>query len=260
MDYEGFKSEILKLSDINLSFYKERQMKRRIDSLIRKNGYERYDDYVNVLRINKELYNEFIDYLTINVSEFYRNPDQWEILKTFIFPLLLKKATRLKIWSTACSTGDEPYTLVMALNEYVPLKDIRIIATDIDSEALKKAQRGAYTEKSLEKLPEAYTKKYFTKEGSVYSIKNEVKDCVCFSRLNLLKDRYPQNCDLIVCRNVLIYFTEEAKNEMYKKFNKALRREGILFLGSTEQIIMYNRYLLSPLKTFFYQKDGELVE
>jgi len=258
MDYEGFKKEIYKLSDINLSYYKEKQMKRRIDSLIRKNGYETYEDYLQLLKTNTERYNEFINYLTINVSEFYRNPEQWEVLKDSIFPVLLKKNNRLKIWSAACSTGDEPYTLVMVLNEHIPLRDIKILATDIDKEALRKAKAGIYSEKSLEKLPRAYIDKYFEKEGSFYIVKDEVKRQVEFSQHNLLKDPYPQNCDLIVCRNVLIYFTEEAKVNIYKNFNRALVREGILFIGSTEQIIMSNHYMLTPMKTFFYMKEGDI--
>lgn len=258
MDYEGFKTEVYKLTDINLSFYKEKQMKRRIDSLIRKNGYELYDDYVKVLRTNQVLFNEFINYLTINVSEFYRNPEQWEVLKKDIFPMLLKKSGKIKIWSAACSTGDEPYTLVMVLNEYVPLKDIKITATDIDKEALRKAKAGVYTEKSLEKLPKLYINKYFNKEGSVFTVKDEVRNQVEFSQHNMLKEAYPTSCDLIVCRNVLIYFTEEAKVNIYTQFNKALKKEGVLFVGSTEQIIMSNRYNFSPLKTFFYMKDGDL--
>ena len=258
MDYEGFKVEVYKLTDINLSLYKEKQMKRRIDSLIRKNGYELYENYLEKLKTDQVFYNEFINYLTINVSEFYRNPDQWEVLKNEIFPSLLEKSGRLKIWSAACSTGDEPYTLVMMLNGYIPLKDIRIIATDIDNEALIKAKTGVYPGKSLENLPKAYIDKYFHKQDNSYKIKEEVRNQVEFSQHNMLKDPYPSSCDLIVCRNVLIYFTDEAKIYVYNQFNKALKVKGILFVGSTEQIIMSNRYSLSPVKTFFYSKEGDL--
>ena len=258
MDYEGFKSEIYKMTDINLSFYKEKQMKRRIDSLIRKNGYENYYDYIKALKSNQSLYNEFINYLTINVSEFYRNPEQWEVLKRDILPILLKKSGSLKIWSAACSTGDEPYTLAMVLNEFIPMKEIRILATDIDNEALRKAKAGAYSQKSVEKLPKIYLEKFFRRDGSVYTIRDEVKNQVEFRQHNLLKDPFPQQCDLIVCRNVLIYFTDEAKDQIYRNLNKALRDEGVLFVGSTEQIIMANKYNFSSLKTFFYQKDGDL--
>ena len=258
MDYEAFKAEIFKMTQINLSYYKEKQMKRRIDSLIKKNGYELYADYVKALKANEVLFNEFINYLTINVSEFYRNPEQWEVLHKEIFPMLLKKSRKLKIWSAACSTGDEPYTLVMVLNNYLPLDEIKIIASDIDKEALRKAKAGIYTEKSLEKLPKAYLDKYFIKSKDLYTVKDEIKNRVEFMQHNMLKEPYPTGCDLIVCRNVLIYFTEEAKSQIYVQFNKSLRSEGILFVGSTEQIIMASKYHFSPLKTFFYEKIKDL--
>ncbi len=259
MDYEGFKEEIFKMTKINLTLYKEKQMKRRIDALIKKNNFDTYKDYVKALKENKDLFKEFINYLTINVSEFYRNPDQWEVLEKEVFPLLLSKNKRIKIWSSACSTGDEPYTLVMVLNKLLPLSSIKILATDIDTGALEKAQNGIYTSKSLENLPREMKDKYFTIVGDSYKIKDEVKNCVEFKQFNLLRDPYPTGMDLIVCRNVLIYFTEEAKNDIYKKFNMSLNPQGILFVGSTEQLIMANKYNFKSLKTFFYIKDADQV-
>lgn len=258
MEYEGFKKEIFGMTGINLSFYKEKQMKRRIDSLISKNNFSCYEEYVKALKVNKVLFNEFINYLTINVSEFYRNPEQWEVLGKEIFPMLLNRTKSLKIWSSACSTGDEPYTLVMVLNKFLPLSSIKILATDIDRAALDKARTGIYHYKSLEKLPDEMRNKFFVKIGEQYKVKDEVKNCVQFSQHNLLKDEYPNECDLIVCRNVLIYFTEEAKNFIYEKFNKSLKSHGILFVGSTEQIIMANKYNFHPLRTFFYLKNKEI--
>ncbi|MCX8132141.1 MAG: protein-glutamate O-methyltransferase CheR [Clostridia bacterium] len=258
MDYEKFKEQIFTMTGINLSCYKEKQMKRRIDSLISKNGYDNYDGYIIALKSNKILYNEFINYLTINVSEFYRNPEQWEVLEKEIIPMLLQKSKTLKIWSSACSTGDEPYTLVMVLNKFLPLKDIRILATDIDRGAIEKAVNGIYNPKSVENLPKEFLDKYFIKSGETFVVKDEIKKCVDFKQINLLKDEYPKECDLVVCRNVLIYFTEEAKVDIYKKFNKALKVNGILFVGSTEQIILSNRYSFKPVRTFFYLKEDNL--
>ncbi len=255
MDYESFKEQIYKMTGINLSCYKEKQMKRRIDSLISKNSYPGYESYVNAIKTNRALYDEFINYLTINVSEFFRNPEQWEVLEKEVLPILLKKSNSLKIWSSACSTGDEPYTLVMVLSKFIPMREIKILATDIDKGAIEKAKRGVYTEKSIENLPKEFLKNHFTKDGDSYRIKDEIKRCVEFKQLNLLKDEYPQNCDLIVCRNVLIYFTEEAKEGIYHKFNKALKNNGILFVGSTEQIILSNKYNFRSVKTFFYTKE-----
>lgn len=259
MDYEMFKKEVEKLSGINLSFYKEKQMKRRIEALIKKNNYPSFDQYIVAIKENKQLYNEFINYLTINVSEFYRNPDQWEILLKDVFPVLLQKSQELKIWSSACSTGDEPYTLAMVLNRLVPLKNIKIIATDIDDEAIRKAKAGKYIAKSLESLPEDFKTKHFIQNSdSTYSVSEEIKNCVEFRKMNLLKDSYPKEMDLIVCRNVLIYFTDEAKDMIYQKFSDSLRKGGMLFVGSTEQIIVPKKYSLKTFKTFYYEKEVAL--
>ncbi len=129
MDYEQFKSQILSLTKIDLNAYKERQMKRRIDALIAKNKYPGYREYVDAIKTNNRLFEEFVNYLTINVSEFWRNPEQWKVLEQEIFPELIKNfGKNLKIWSAACSTGDEPYSLVMLLSKFVPLNKISIIA------------------------------------------------------------------------------------------------------------------------------------
>lgn len=255
-DYESFKAKVFQLTKIDLSCYKERQMRRRIDSLINKAKIKSYDEYVEALKTNKELLEEFVAYLTINVSEFYRNPEQWRLLENKIFPYLFDKfGNNIKIWSAACSTGDEPYTLAMVLGKFVPLSRIQIIATDIDKQVLEKAQLGIYDEKSLKGLPNEFKSKYFKNlDNRRYQINDEVKKCVKFSQHNLLKDPYPERCDLIVCRNVMIYFTEEAKQVMYQKFNDSLKPEGILFVGSTEQIISPGNYNFSTFQSFFYKK------
>jgi Methylase of chemotaxis methyl-accepting proteins len=254
MDYEGFKKEIYKMTGINLTLYKEKQMKRRIDSLIEKNRISSYENYVTDIKVNKQHYNEFINFLTINVSEFYRNPEQWKVLESEIIPMLLEKSRILKIWSSACSTGDEPYTLAMVLSRFIPLSNIKILATDIDKEAMNKAKAGVYGYKSVENLPKDLLQKYFVKDDEMYKISEDIKKCVEFKQLNLLEEQYPSDVDLLVCRNVLIYFTDEAKNIIYSKFNKSLKNGGILFVGSTEQIIMSNKYGFKPVKTFFYSK------
>ncbi len=254
--YEDFKKDILGLTKIDLNSYKEKQMKRRIDTLIGKNGISSYKDYVALIKKNEEKFEQFVNFLTINVSEFYRNPEQWEILDKNVFPALIKRfGKNLKIWSAACSTGDEPYSLVMALSRHVPINQIRITATDIDKQVLDKARMGIYNEKSIAAVPADFKKKYFTKIGSSYQISNEIKRQVEFKEHNLLRDSYPVGCHLIVCRNVLIYFTEEAKEEIYKKFNAALASEGILFIGSTEQIMNYKELNYQRHQSFFFQKN-----
>ena len=116
-------------------------MKRRIDSLITKNGFKGYEDYIKALKTDREKFEEFVTYLTINVSEFYRNPEQWKLLDEAIIPELITKfGKNLKVWSAACSTGDEPYSLVMALSRHIPLNMIRVYATDLDKQVIAKAR------------------------------------------------------------------------------------------------------------------------
>ena len=254
-DYEYFKKEVYQLTKIDLNAYKEKQMKRRIDTLISKHKVVGYDKFVAKLRDDKTVFEDFVNYLTINVSEFYRNPEQWVVMDKEIIPELIKKfGKNLKIWSAACSTGDEPYSLVMALSRHIPLNQINIIATDIDKQVIEKAKVGLYNEKSIASVPDDLKRKYFTKVGPSYQISNEIKSRVQFKQHNLLKDPYPDRCDLIVCRNVLIYFTEEAKDEIFRKYNDSLKNGGILFIGSTEQIMNYKEINYERKSSFFYEK------
>ena len=254
-DYEYFKKAVLDLTKIDLDAYKEKQMKRRIDTLIAKNKITGYDNYVAALKKDNRLFEEFVNYLTINVSEFYRNPEQWQIMDREIIPDLIKRfGKNLKIWSAACSTGDEPYSLVMALSRHLPLNQIKIYATDLDKQVIAKAKTGLYVEKSIASVPDDFKKKYFTKVGPSYQISNEIKSRVEFKEHNLLKDTYPTDYHLIVCRNVLIYFTEEAKDEVFRKFQKSLKSCGFLFIGSTEQIINHREIGFERRNSFFYEK------
>lgn len=254
-DYEYFKKAVYDLTKIDLNAYKEKQMKRRIDTLIAKHKIVGYDNYISALKADNNMFEEFVNYLTINVSEFYRNTDQWDILDKEIFPELIQRfGKNLRIWSAACSTGDEPYSLVMALSRHLPLNQIKIYATDLDKQVIAKAKTGLYSEKSIANVPADLKKRFFTKIGPSYQISDEIKARVDFKEHNLLKDAYQSDCHLIVCRNVLIYFTEEAKDEVFRKFQKSIKTGGFLFIGSTEQIINYKEVGFERRNSFFYEK------
>jgi|SRR5690625_1097917 len=256
-DYIEFIDHIMGKTGIDLKLYKERQMKRRITSLRNKRGYGDFKVYFKAMEKDEELLTEFIDRITINVSEFYRNPKRWLVLKETILPSLLKKKqnTPLTIWSAACSTGEEPYSMAIMLNEYFPNTSFQIIATDIDEKALEKAKLGNYQKQALKEVPAPLKEKYFTDKDDFYSVKPFLKQYITYKKHNLLNDTYPKNVDLIICRNVLIYFTDEAKEFIYNHFAEALRTEGILFVGSTEQIFNPAKYQFRLMDTFFYQKS-----
>ena len=128
-------------------------------------------------------------------------------------------------------------------------------STDIDKQVLEKARVGLYNEKSIESVPDDLKRKYFTQVGKSYKISDEIKKHVEFREHNLLRDPYPSGCHLIVCRNVVIYFTEEAKDEIYRKFYDSLAKDGMLFIGSTEQIIQYKDMGYYRMNSFFYGKN-----
>ncbi len=253
--YEEFKVDVLRLTKIDLNFYKEKQMRRRIDTLATKNGAKSYAEFVQMIKTDKEKFEQFVNFLTINVSEFYRNPDQWKLMDEQVIPKIIKEQKRpIKIWSAACSTGDEPYSLAMAFSKHIPLSDIKIMATDIDKQVIEHAKVGLYAEKSIAAVPDDLKKKYFTKIGNSYQISDDIKKCVTFKEHNLLKDTYPKDYDLILCRNVVIYFTDEAKDMIYKNFFDSLKTHGVLFIGSTEQISNYKDIGFNRMSSFYFEK------
>jgi chemotaxis protein methyltransferase CheR len=253
-DWDVFIARFETLSKIDLKSYKRPQMERRINSFMRSVNTNNYSSFINLLSTNKEIYRKFLDHITINVSEFFRNSNHWEILEKRIVPELLKDNKALKIWSAGCSTGEEAYSLAIMCNErHISLSE-PILATDIDNEVLEKAGMGIYSEKAIQSMPPAYLKKYFTAEGNYYKVNSNIKQMVRFQQQDLLKTTFGRGFDLILCRNVVIYFTEESKQRLYQKFCDALRPRGVLFIGSTEQIFQARELGLQSIATFFYQK------
>ncbi|MBP1933451.1 CheR family methyltransferase [Ammoniphilus resinae] len=253
-DFIQFIGNVKRKTGIDLLLYKEAQMKRRLTSLRLKRGYSSFAQYFDAMNQDQELYYEFLDRMTINVSEFFRNPGRWDVLNNKILPRLLREKGRVKSWSAACSTGEEPYTLALIMLRSLNLKDLQITATDIDEGALAKAKLGLYSDRSLQDCPKDLLSKYFTKEGTTYRVSEEIKRAINFKKHNLLADPFETNYDLIICRNVMIYFTEEAKHILYQKFSQALRPGGVLFVGSTEQIFHPQKYQFEAEDTFFYKK------
>ncbi|MDQ0205918.1 CheR family methyltransferase [Alkalicoccobacillus murimartini] len=253
-DYEHFTLAMKQMTGIDLTSYKEAQMKRRLTSFRDKKGFVDFSSYVKAMKKDQRLLEECLERMTINVSEFYRNYTRWQVLNTQILPSLLTESKSLKTWSAACSSGEEPYTLAMILSQHLKPQDYSILATDLDQVILERAKLGLYGERSLKEVPEDMLSKYFTKKESIYEVDQALKKHVQFKQQNLLTDRFDSHYDLIICRNVMIYFTEEAKHILYQKFSRALRPGGILFVGSTEQIFNPDTYGLKSTETFFYEK------
>ena len=253
--YEKFLEDLRKRKGLDLTGYKRPQMERRINSLMRSLKYSDYSAYLELMEKELPHWQKFVDTLTINVSEFYRNPTQWEVLQSKVLPEIIARTPSLKIWSAGCSTGEEPYTLAMVLMNSFPRVPFSLLATDVDDGVMNKAKAGVYIDKALANLPKTYTTRYFTHNDNTYTISDAVKSKIHFAKHNLLRDHFDHNFDLILCRNVVIYFTEESKALLYRNFWQSLKSGGILFTGSTEQIFQAREIGFNLVSSFFYQRD-----
>ncbi|GKU23544.1 CheR family methyltransferase [Clostridium folliculivorans] len=253
MDFSQFHQWVHKELGINLSAYKPTQLNRRIESLMTRLGVKSLEEYTKLIKTDREHRQRFLDFITINVTEFFRNPELFEELEA-----ILKKESAannsLKIWSAACSIGCEPYSISMILNNVSPNGRHKILATDIDNTILQKAKLGEYTDNEMKNVKSRELEKYFKKVKDKYYIEQNVKNMVTFKKHDLILDSYENNFDLIVCRNVVIYFNVDVKNDIYKRFAASLKKGGLLFVGATESIYNYKDFGFEKASTFIYRK------
>lgn len=254
MDFNEFHKWVHKELGINLSAYKPEQLNRRINSLMTRVGIKTLDEYTRVIKADSEQRQKFLDFITINVTEFFRNPELFNELEKQISKELLPNNSSLKIWSAACSIGCEPYTIGIILNKLSPLGRHSIIATDIDNTILTRAKLGEYTKNEMKGVSSSDLVKYFNIKDDKYYIDSKIKNMVTFKKHDLILDRYDSNFDLIVCRNVVIYFNNDVKQEIYRKFSNSLKKGGLLFVGATESIYNYKDYGFEKASTFIYKK------
>lgn len=256
MDFAEFKQRILHQFGFNLDGYKEKQLKRRIDSLMLTLHVEGYADYLRLIMNDLKERNRFLDRITINVSEFFRNPDTFKLLQEEVIPVLLRKRARLKIWSAACSNGSEPYSMAIMLDGLTPNMLHRIDATDVDDNILETARRGLYEASAVKNVDPERLKRYFRLEDGRYQVVEDIKRRVNYRHHDLLTQQYEQGYDLIICRNVTIYFTAEVQGYLYRQFFQALNPGGVLFIGATENILYYRDLGFIKIAPWFYQKGA----
>ncbi len=255
MDFDEFKKRVRAAFRLDLNSYKEKQLKRRMDSYLLRLKLNNYGELFKQLTSNRQAYEKFLDYLTINVSEFFRDPQRFEELKSRYIPELAKDRNRLKIWSAACSNGSEPYSISIILEELGLSGRSRIIATDIDRQILNKAREAKYNRDSIKNVSPQRLERFFTREDEWYIVKEQIKQKVSFFYHDLLSSDYEKGFDLIACRNVTIYFTKEAQDGIYRRFHQSLTPGGILFTGGSEMIFNYRDLGFEKLATCFYRKS-----
>lgn len=249
-DFELVSKIVLAKSAIVLPEGKEYLVEARLGSLARKKGIDDIGKLVGMIRKNPndELVEEVVDSLTTNETSFFRDGRPFEGLKQVIIPDLIEKrrATRqLTIWCGACSSGQEPYSVLMMLREEFPELNnwkIRFIATDYSPEMVKRCSEGRYALLEINRgLPARLMTKYCDKEGKSWRAKPELRSMLEVSRLNLMEPWALPPVDLVMMRNVLIYFSMETKKDILQRVRKTLRPDGYLMLGAAETTINIDR-------------------
>jgi two-component system, chemotaxis family, CheB/CheR fusion protein len=224
-DFRGYKPTTL-----------ERRLRRRMFQL----NLGSYSDYREYLEKNPKELNELLNTILINVTEFFRDPAAWEILRQNLLPPLLKKLTSgstFRAWSAGCASGEEAYSIGILLSEFfgprLPEYDIKVYATDIDEQALTTARKGEYSAEALRRIRPEWKAKYFHGKGPL-RVNREIRKLVIFGRSNLVQNAPISHVNLLLCRNVLIYFNSELQKQIFSQLYYALEPQGILFLGKSE--------------------------
>lgn len=251
-----FYTKFYRRTGLDLKLYRQEQMQRRILGLVDARGLGNLQELGKLVERDAAEAENIVDRLAINVSELFRNPEKWIEMERKVLPQLREGSSRLKCWSAGCSYGAEAFTLASILARNFP-GEHQILGTDIDETALTQARKGEFSVNDVRGVPKEILKEYFEESGGVWRAKASLKRPLSFKKGNLLEDRFQTGFDLIMCRNVVIYFTDEAKDALYRKFFQALRPGGILFIGSTERIPSARELGFNSPLPFFYQKPTE---
>jgi chemotaxis protein methyltransferase CheR len=239
---------------LDLSAYRPEQVERRLEGVLARMGVQSVTDLLRRARQDPGILFELVDRLTIHVSEFFRNPELFRVLETRILPELTSRFSALRVWSAGCSHGAETYSLAILLAEQHPDGPWSVLGTDIDRTVLTQAQEGLFGEADLRHVDVARRQRFFRREGERWRIVLNLRRRVRFRRHDLLSDPFEPNWHLIVCRNVVIYFTEDAKRTLYRRFFEALSPGGYLFVGAAEQVADARGIGFEPISPFFYRR------
>ncbi|MCX7698674.1 MAG: protein-glutamate O-methyltransferase CheR [Candidatus Goldbacteria bacterium] len=241
--FEKIKESIYNKFSLDLNQYKENYLKRRLDARMRSLQIISYEEYLKYLLTKEEEYDNLLDKLTINVTQFFRDPDTFEEIKKNILPNLMRNNNTIKVWSAGCSTGEEAYSIAIMMEEISETLGIlnynyNIVGTDINEKSLYKARLGYYEGRTLDNLSDIRKKKDFNFDGKNYIIKENIKKKVEFLKYNIMEPFKRGYFNIIFCRNVIIYFTRELQNKVIGYFYDSLKENGIFIMGKTETMLM----------------------
>lgn len=258
-EHKLIRDSVLKLTGVKIDEDKVYLFEARLSEIMKEYGLTTYDQVAAKIDAGSDqvFLDKITEKITTHETRFFRDESIFDALVMQIVPEWLEKnainrlnltGQKLKIWSAACSTGQEPYSLQMMISEKMPdIANItQILGTDISRETVERAQKGVYSRFEVERgLPPALLEKYFVQNGNQYSISENIKSHTTFKKHNLITEAFPGPFDVIFCRNVAIYFEAEARKKIYENLRNALRPDGVLILGSSENLAGYmNNYIV----------------
>ena len=233
---------------IDFSRYNREMLKRRVAKRMLANGITSYSEYLRILVNNpEEEYEELLNALTVNVSEFFRDPRLFKLFNDILMEIIDEKKKRddysINIWSAGCAKGEEPYSvgilLAEILKEEISRFKIKILATDIDKKCITYAKEGKYQQQALKNVSKKILEKYFISNAkdNEYTVKPGIKNIIDFRYHNLISDKPFTDIDIVFCRNVFIFMTRSLQEHLIMNFYKALRTNGYLVLGAVELLL-----------------------
>jgi chemotaxis protein methyltransferase CheR len=255
-EYLTFCRGVRSLCRIDLEQYKRGQMERRIRTFAAMRGAERLAEYLRLLRRDRGELDAFLDRITINVSQLWRNPAEWAALATGVLPEL-GAGGRIRAWCAGCSYGAEAYTLAAVAAEAVPGARIDVRGTDIDERMVARAREGRFSVADARDVPPAALARWFEREGGELVAHPDLRKRVRFDAGDLL--RMPVRArafDLVLCRNTVIYFTPDVRDDLHARLAEALRPGGVLLVGATERVADPAALGLRPLRPHTYRREG----
>jgi len=231
--------------------YKESTLKRRIERRLRATRTASYQQYTEVLDADPNEYTKLIDNLTIQVTEFFRNPEAWQILREQVIPKIIEETKnneimnesskpRLRIWCAGCATGEEVYSVAILIDQLLGKKrndfEMDIWGTDIDTESLTRSEQAEYKPDTVKSVPQDILNRYFDCPGN-FKTKSRIHNWAHFRSHDLVLDEPLKQMDMIICRNVAIYFSRSLQEKVFMDFYNGLNNKGHLFLGKAETLV-----------------------
>ena len=235
--FQKVKRLVQESAGLNCSGYRDEYLKRRFEIRLRATGSNTFAKYIIYLRKNPGEFNNLLNDLTINYTNFFRDTDVYVYLEKILLPKLFQSKNPVRIWSAGCASGEEPYSLAILVHKIlgrsIANHPVTIFASDIDKDALSKAKQGDYQQKQLT-MDQILIDQFFTKEERCFRVKDFVKQIIRFEQFDLMKTTTHQSLDLILCRNVMIYFSREGQQQIHMGFYNALRNGGYFISGKSE--------------------------